>query len=102
MNSFILIGKALETPISKETSNGKKYSKIRLQEKRAYKNANDEYENDTYEVTVWGNSNLDEIKEDDLISIKGRLQSYNYEKDNNIYHNIELIGEKINVYHDVI
>ena len=102
MNTFILIGKLLEEPQVKETNNGKKYSKLFVQDKRAYKNQNDEYENDTYDVTLWGNNNLEECKENDIVVIRGRLQSYTLEKEDNIYHNVELVGEKVSVYQDAI
>ena len=49
MNSFVLIGKLMDKPQVKETTNGKKYSKIIVQDKRAYKNQNDEYDNDGFE-----------------------------------------------------
>ena len=101
MNSFVLIGKLMDKPQVKETTNGKKYSKIIVQDKRAYKNQNDEYDNDTYEILFWGN-NLNDMEVNDILAIKGRLQSYSFEKEDNIYHNVELVGEKISLYQEVI
>lgn len=102
MNSFILIGKVVKEPEFKETNSGKKFSRIFVTEKRSYKNLKEEYDLDTYEVTVWGNNIIENIKVDDLIAIKGRLQSYEFEKDETKYHNVELVGEKISLYHEII
>ena len=101
MNTFVLIGKLIDKPQVKETSNGKKYSRIIIQDKRTYKNQNDEYDNDIYEVLFWGN-NLSDMEVNDILAIKGRLQSYSLEKDDNTYHNIELVAEKVSLYHDLI
>ncbi|MEG0823510.1 MAG: single-stranded DNA-binding protein [Erysipelotrichaceae bacterium] len=98
LNVIALVGKVVEIPELKETSGATKYSNIALSIDRSFKNAEGAYESDTIIVSLWrGVAELacEACKVGSIVSIKGRIQSREYEKDGVIYHNYDIIAEKL-------
>lgn len=99
MNIIALVGKIIELPILKETNNGNKYATMVLSVYRPFKNSNGEYEADEFSVTLW--RGISEMATEicsigDVVSIKGRMQTYVYENKEGIqYRNYEIIAENL-------
>lgn len=97
LNVVVLVGKILELPVLKEAASGTKYAVLHLQMNRPFKNSNGEYEQDEVYVTLWRGvaetvCNVCEIG--DVVSLKGRLQSRQYEgKEGQHYLAYDIIAE---------
>lgn len=97
LNQIILVGRLVKNPDLKEIENGKKVAKITLAVPRSYKNVDGEYETDFIECTLWSgvSSTVEYCKKNDIIGVKGRIQSNTYEKEKEKKHFIEIIAEKV-------
>ncbi|MBQ1477780.1 MAG: single-stranded DNA-binding protein [Erysipelotrichaceae bacterium] len=98
MNTFIILGRIDSVDEVKETSSGHQYREITVREARPYKNSEGNYDFDTHEITLWKSLAKEELKVGDQIMIRGRIQSYDYVKDERVYHNSELVAERISQY----
>lgn len=97
LNQIILVGRLVRDPELRE-SKSTKVSKVTLAVPRAYKNVNGEYETDFLECTLWqgiAENTFNYCKKGDLVGVRGRLQSNNYEKDGQMVYKTEVIVEKI-------
>lgn len=103
MNKIILIGRLTKEPEIKELNNNK-YLKNSIAVQRDIKNKNGEYETDFFNFTVW-NKVAEYLhnysKKGDLVSLIGKLQNRNYEKDGQKIFNDEIVVNEIKVltYH---
>lgn len=99
MNQVILVGRLTKDLEIKELDNGKKITSITLAVPRNFKNAEGEYETDFVECTLWNSiaeNTAEYCKKGDIIGVKGRLQSSNYEKeDGTKVYKTEVIAEKV-------
>ena len=99
MNSFMVVGRVIKDPELLETENGKKYLQMTLAVSRSFKNEKGEYDVDFIDVTVWNyiaESVKDYTKKDDLVGVKGRLQTNYFEdRDGNKKGKLELVAEKV-------
>jgi len=99
LNQIVIVGRLVKEAEVKDTENGRKVTKITLAIPRGYKNSDGEYETDFIECTLWqGNAmNTSEYcKKGDIIGVKGRIQSYSYEKeDGTKKYGTEVIAEKV-------
>ena len=85
MNQTCIIGRLVRDPEVKELEDGKKVSNITLAVPRSYKNENGEYETDFIDCTLWNgvaDRTAEYCKKGDLVGVKGRLQTNNYENEN--------------------
>ena len=98
LNQIIVVGRLASDFEIKKLESGE-YAKIVLAVPRSFKNENGEYETDFIEIILKGNiaTNTKEYcKKGDLVGIKGRLQTNNYENENGEKKKItELIAEKV-------
>ncbi len=97
LNQIILVGRLVRDPELREYDKGK-VSKVVVAVPRAYKNVNGEYETDFLECTLWqgvAENTVMYCKKGDLIGVRGRLQSNNYEKDGHMVYKTEVLAEKI-------
>ncbi len=100
MNHCILVGRVLENPTLKETSNGNRLAQMLLAVARPYKNAQGEYDQDIFLINLWNglaDECLKNVVGDQLLALRCRLQANNYERDGETYYRVELVGEKIAV-----
>lgn len=95
MNQFTIVGRIAEKPIIKESASGNRYCQLLVEEERPYRNASGDYDKDVYSITLWKGLTEENFKEGDLIGIRGRLQSSNFEKDGTIYYRVDFIAEKL-------
>ncbi len=99
VNSVVLVGRLVSNPEIKELSDGKKVINISLAVQRNYKNINGEYDVDFIRCTIW-NGIADNVNEychkGDIVGIKGRLQSNNYEdKEGSKKYLLEVMVDKV-------
>ena len=97
LNQVTLVGRLVRNPELLE-SNNTKLTHITLAVPRGYKNFNGEYETDFIDCTLWRGialSTAEYCKKGDLLGIRGRLQSSNYEKDGKTIYKTDVIVEKI-------
>lgn len=99
MNQTCIIGRLVRDPELKELEDGKKVSNITIAVPRSYKNENGEYEADFIDCTLWNgvaDRTTEYCKKGDLVGIKGRLQTNNYENENGEKRKTtEVIAEKL-------
>ena len=66
---------------------------------RSFKNAEGEYETDFVECTLWNNiaeNTAEYCKKGDIVGVKGRLQTNNYEKeDGSKVFKLDVVAEKV-------
>jgi len=99
LNQAVLVGRIVQTPELKETENGKKLARVTLAVPRSFKNSNGEYETDYISCVMWkgvAENTVEYCKQGDLVGIKGRIQSREYETDEEIKkHVTEVVAEKV-------
>lgn len=98
LNHIVLVGRVIELPEVKETSHGNKVATVGLEMDRPFKSAEGIYEKDIVTITLWKGiaETVSEVCQiGDILAVKGRIQSRNYEKEGNVYRNYEFIAEKV-------
>lgn len=98
MNQVGFVGRLVRTPELRETEGKKKMSWITVAVTRSFKNINGEYETDFIDCVLWdvvAANTVKHCKKGDIISVRGRLQSRVYEKDDEKRYVLEVIGEKV-------
>lgn len=98
LNSFVLVGKIKDLPEVKETSSGLRLASLIIEVERNFKNADGIYEVDHFPLILWkglAETTSEVAKIDDVIAVRGRVQTNRYESGNKIYHNHEFIVEKL-------
>mgnify|MGYP004540262205 CR=1 FL=1 len=98
-NQIFLIGRLTYDPEVTLLENDKEKSLITVAVTRNYKNENGEYDTDFVDCILWdgvAKNTSEYCKKGDLISIKGRLQTSNYEsKDGKNIKMTQVVAEKI-------
>jgi single-strand DNA-binding protein len=99
LNQVVLVGRLTRNPEVKELDDGKRLSGMTLAIPRSFKNAEGEYETDFIEVKLWNQiaeNTAEYCKKGDIIGVKGRLQTDNYEKENGEkVFKLNVIAEKV-------
>lgn len=99
MNQVILVGRLCADPELVSLDQNKKRSVITIAINRPYKNSNGIYETDFVRCILWNNIALNTFEychTGDVVGIKGRLQTRNYEdEDHNNKFIMEVIAEKV-------
>ena len=89
----------VQDPELRQTENGRKVANITLAVPRSFKNSNGEYETDFINCVLWkgiAESTVQYCKKGDLVGIKGRIQSREYEMDEETKkHVTEVVAEKV-------
>ena len=90
LNQVVLVGRLTEDPTLVNTVNGKKVSSITLAVQRTFKNQDGIYEADFIRCILWNAiaaSTTEYCKKGDIVGVKGRIQTSNYEdeKGNRVY-----------------
>lgn len=102
MNDFIIVGNIISDVEIKKSESGSEYANILLSSKRNYKNKEGEFEEDTYQLTLF-KTVLDEVKDvlekDTTVSIKGHLSANNNTSNKDkTYYSASLIADHIEPY----
>lgn len=98
LNQSVIVGRVVRDPELNETENGVKVTNLTLAVPRSYKNEEGEYETDFLNCTLWRGvaENASEyLHKGDLVGIKGRLQSREFEEDGVNKTKMELIADKV-------
>lgn len=99
LNNAVIVGRIVQNPELKETEKGGKLANIVLAVPRSFKNSNGEYETDFINCTLWrgiAESTAEYCKKGDLVGIKGRIQTSNYQdSEGNKKYTTEVVAEKV-------
>ena len=99
LNQVVLVGRLTSDLEAKELEDGKKVTNMTLAIPRSFKNADGEYETDFVECTLWNNiaeNTAEYCKKVDIVGLKGRLQTNNYEKeDGSKVFKLDVVAEKV-------
>lgn len=98
LNQIVLVGRLANDPELYETETGKKVTRIVLAVPRTYKNQDGEYDTDFIGCKLWqaiAQNTTDYCKKGDLVGIKGRLETHNYETENGMRYLTEVVAEKV-------
>lgn len=101
MNKIILSGRLTADGEVRTTNNNKEVYTGTIAVKRNYKNANNEYESDFFNIVLW--QPLDYIKNNAKkgvrVLVEGKIQNRSYnDKDNNKKYITEIIAENMEIY----
>ena len=99
LNQVVLVGRLTSDLEAKELEDGKKVTNMTLAIPRSFHNAEGEYETDFVECTLWNNiaeNTAEYCKKGDIVGVKGRLQTNNYEKeDGSKVFKLDVVAEKV-------
>ena len=99
LNNTVIVGRIVRDLELKETENGNKVAQLTLAVPRSFKNMDGQYDTDYLPCVLWkgvAETTAEYCKKGDLVAIKGRLQTRNYETEDEIKHNIvEVVAEKV-------
>ena len=99
LNNAVIVVRIVQNPELKETEKGGKLANIVLAVPRSFKNSNGEYETDFINCTLWrgiAESTAEYCKKGDLVGIKGRIQTSNYQdSEGNKKYTTEVVAEKV-------
>lgn len=99
LNQTVIIGRIVKEPELNETEVGKKTSNLTLAVPRSYKNGAGEYDTDFIDCILLNGiaeNTVEYCKKGDLVGIKGRLETEQYEQDSGIViKNTKVIAEKV-------
>lgn len=91
LNQFVLVGRVVDKTKLSEDENNKKAMGVTISVPRAFKNVNEEYDNDFIDITLYdsiakGAENY--LEKGDLVGIRGRLARL----ENEVLH---IVAEKV-------
>ena len=98
LNQIVLVGRLAGDPELYETESGKTVVRLVLAVPRAYKNAEGEYDTDFINCKLWqgvAKSTSEYCSKGDLIGIKGRVETYNYETEHGRRYITEVVADKV-------
>lgn len=94
LNHVEFVGKVVELPCLKETSNGFKYATVVIEITRAYS----EHDSDRVAIRLWdiiAKNAIEKCELNTLVNIRGHVQTYQVEMENKIYYNYEFIADHV-------
>ena len=98
LNQTVIVGRLVNTPELRETESGKKVSNVTVAVPRSFKNTSGEYETDFISCVLWkgvAESTATYCKKGDLVGVRGRLQTREYEVEDGMKKVVELVAEKV-------
>lgn len=99
LNQVVLVGRLTKEVELKEMEGGKKLAYVTIACQRSYKNQDGKFETDFIECVLWNGiaeNTVEYCHKGDIIGIKGRIQTGNYEKeDGTKVYKIEVVAEKV-------
>ena len=103
MNVFCIVGQIKEMPRLREIPSGEKVCNVWVNVERPYANAEGIYEMDTFQIEVWrglAETLCHTAKEGSWISVKGRMSSRPFHKEDKVYYNTVFVAEHIGFIHE--
>lgn len=99
MNHVVLVGRLTENPVMSKTENGKQVTSVTVAVTRNFKNVDGVYETDFIRCILWNviaENTVEYCRSGDVIGVKGRLQTSNYDDENGKRHFVmEVVAEKV-------
>lgn len=98
LNQTVIVGRLVNNPELRETETGRKVSNVVVAVPRSFKNMNGEYETDFISCVLWkgvAESAATYCKKGDLVGVRGRLQTREYEVEDEKRKVVELVAEKV-------
>ena len=99
LNQVVIAGRLVSDPEIVTTENNKKRTFVTVAVPRSYKNVNGTYDTDFIRCILWGGiaeSTCEYCQKGDIVGVKGRLQTSNYEKeDGEKVYVTDVIAEKV-------
>lgn len=97
MNEFIVNGTALGSVEVSTSESGTKYGSLKLKVKKSFRNKDNTYDDDLFQVTLFKSllEEAESICDGTAVLIRGHLNSNNYMKDGKLYCNTSLIADRI-------
>lgn len=98
LNQTVIVGRIVRDLEVHETENGNKVAQLTLAVPRGFKNMDGEYETDYIPCVLWrgvAENTAEYCKKGDLVGIKGRIQTSQYEQDDEIKYVTEVVAEKV-------
>lgn len=98
LNQIVLAGRLVSDPEIVTTESNKKRTYITIAVPRSYKNVEGTYDTDFIRCTLWNGiaeTTCEYCKKGDIVGVKGRIQTSNYEKDGEKVYSMDVIAEKV-------
>ena len=98
VNQVVLVGRLAQDPTIEESENAYKRTYVTLAVNGGYKNADGIYETDFFRCVLWNGiaeNTTAYCHKGDVIGVKARLQTSNYEKDGETKYALDIISEKV-------
>lgn len=98
LNQTVIVGRIVRDLEVHETENGNKVAQLTLAVPRSFKNMDGEYETDYIPCVLWrgvAENTAEYCKKGDLVGIKGRIQTSQYEQDDEVKYVTEVVAEKV-------
>ncbi len=98
LNQVVLVGRLTSDPELYQTENGKKVARMILAVPRSFKNMEGEYETDYISCKLWqtiAQNTAEYCKKGDLVGIRGRIATYNYETEEGRKYLTEVVADKV-------
>ena len=98
LNQVVIVGRLVSDPELYETESGKKVARMVLAVPRSYKNTEGEYETDFISCKLWqviAKNTSEYCKKGDLVGIRGRIETYNYETEEGRKYLTEVVADKV-------
>ena len=98
LNQVVLAGRLVSDPEIITTENNKKKTLVTVAVPRSYKNIDGNYDTDFIRCVLWNGiaeSTCEYCKKGDIVGVKGRLQTSNFEKDGEKKYAMDVIAEKV-------
>ena len=98
LNQTVIVGRIVRDLEVHGTENGNKVAQLTLAVPRSFKNMDGEYETDYIPCVLWrgvAENTAEYCKKGDLVGIKGRIQTSQYEQDDEMKYVTEVVAEKV-------
>ena len=98
LNQTVIVGRIVRDLEVHETENGSKVAQLTLAVPRSFKNMNGEYDTDYIPCVLWkgvAENTAEYCRKGDLVGIKGRIQTSQYEQDDEVKYVTEVVAEKV-------
>ena len=98
LNQIVIAGRLVSDPEIVVTENNNKRTYITVAVPRSYKNVEGTYDTDFIRCTLWNGiaeTTCEYCKKGDIVGVKGRIQTSNYEKDGEKVYTTDIIAEKV-------
>jgi single-strand DNA-binding protein len=98
LNQVVIAGRLVKDPEIITSDNNKKRTYITVAVPRSYKNIDGNYETDFIRCVLWNaiaENTCEYCKKGDVIGVKGRIQTSNYEVEGEKKYSMDILAEKV-------